>query len=83
VIPPNARICIEFVILAVTPIAGRGEEGDRREPQPGRSGRHRVPDPHFDQAPGLSGGSLEDGDCGRGQSGMLGMDIPDTAAMPI
>src|SRR5439155_22609403 len=40
----NARTCrIEFVILAVTPIAGHGGKGDRREPRPGRSGCHRGP----------------------------------------
>src|SRR5262249_50878872 len=33
----------QFVILAVTPIAGRGAEGARREPRPGRSGRRRGP----------------------------------------
>ena len=40
----NARTCrIEFVILAVTPIAGHGGKVDRREPRPGRSGCHRGP----------------------------------------
>jgi hypothetical protein len=32
---------MEFVILAVTPIAGRGGGGDRWEPRPGRSGCRR------------------------------------------
>jgi hypothetical protein len=66
---------IEFVMLAVTPIAGRGGEGDRREPRPARSGCHRVLDPHFGQAPGLGCGPPDDGDCGRGQPGALGVDI--------
>ena len=39
----NARRCrVGVVTLAVTPIAGRGGEGDRREPRPGRSGCHPV-----------------------------------------
>lgn len=44
----NLLICrIEFVILTVTPIAGRGGEGDRREPRPGQSGCHRGPGSHI------------------------------------
>jgi hypothetical protein len=35
-----------------------------------------VLDPHFGQAPGLGGGFPDDGDCGRGQPGVLGVDIP-------
>jgi len=49
---PNARFCrIEFVILTVTPIAGRGGEGDRREPRPGQSGCHRGPGSTFRSSP--------------------------------
>jgi len=36
-----------------------------------------VLDPHFGQAPGLRRGSPDDGDSGRGQPGVLGVDIPD------
>jgi len=32
-----------FVVPAVTPVAGHGGEGDRREPRPGRSGYRRDP----------------------------------------
>jgi len=40
----NARSCrISVVILAVKPIAGHDEEGDRREPRPGRCGCRRGP----------------------------------------
>src|SRR6266516_2228254 len=50
--PVNIRIChIEFVILAVTPIAGHGGEGDRREPRPARSGCHRGPGSTFRSSP--------------------------------
>jgi hypothetical protein len=35
-----------------------------------------VLDPHLGQAPGLRGGSPDDGDCGRGQPGVPGVDIP-------
>jgi hypothetical protein len=42
---------IEFVIVAVTPIAGRGGEGDRRAPRPGRSGCHRGPGSTFRSSP--------------------------------
>ena len=67
---------MEFVILAVAPIAGHGGEDDRREPRLGRSGCHRVLNPHFDQPPGLRGGTPDDRDSGRGQPGVLGVDIP-------
>ena len=43
-VPGNARTCrISVVILAVKPIAGHDEEGDRREPRPGRCGCCRGP----------------------------------------
>ena len=35
-----------------------------------------VLDPHFGQAPGLRCGPPDDGDCGRGQPGVFGVDIP-------
>src|SRR5262249_17378424 len=41
----------ESVILTVTPIAGRGAEGDRREPRPGQSGCHRGPGSTFRSSP--------------------------------
>jgi len=34
-----------------------------------------VLDPHFGQAPGLGCGFPDDGDSGRGQPGVLGVDI--------
>jgi len=38
-----SRLRASYVIVALRPIAGHGATGDRREPQPGRSGCHRGP----------------------------------------
>ena len=35
-----------------------------------------VVDPNFGQAPGLGCGPPDDGDSGRGQPGVLGVDVP-------
>ena len=67
---------IEFVIVAVTPIAGRGAEGDRREPRPGRSGGHRGPGSTFRSSPRARWRAPDDGDSGRGQPGVPGVDVP-------
>ena len=42
---------MRFVVPAVTPIAGHGEEGDRRAPRPGRSGCRRDPRSTFRSGP--------------------------------
>jgi hypothetical protein len=73
----SAHSCrIEFVILAVTPIAGRGAEGDRRQLDQDDLDAIGVLDPRFGQASGLGCGLPDDGDSGRGQPGVLGVDIP-------
>ena len=61
----------EEVSLAVTPLAGRGGEGDRREPRPVRSGCHRGPGSTFRSSPmaGLLEATLDDGDSRRSQPG--------------
>jgi hypothetical protein len=64
-----------FVMLAVTPIAGRGGGGDRRKLDHDDLDAVGVLDLHFGQAPGLGGGFPDDVDCGRGQPGVLGVDI--------
>jgi hypothetical protein len=64
-----------FVMLAVTPIAGRGGGGDRRKLDHDDLDAVGVLDLHFGQAPGLGGGFPDDVDCGRCQPGVLGVDI--------
>ena len=66
----------EFVILAVAPIAGPAERvigGNLDQDDLDAIG---VLDPHLGQAPGLGRGPPDDGDPGRGQPGVLGVDIP-------
>ena len=62
--------------MAVTSIAGRGGEGDRREPRPGRSGGHRGPGSTFRSSPRARWRAPDDGDSGRGQPGVPGVDVP-------
>jgi hypothetical protein len=68
---------MRFVVLTVTPIAGQGAEGDRREPRPGRSEAVGVLDLNLDQASGLRSWLPHDRDSGRGQPGVLGVNIAD------
>jgi hypothetical protein len=62
--------------LAVTPVAGRGGEDDRRNLDQDDLDAIGVLDPHLDQAPRLGYGPPDDGNPGRGQPGVLGVDIP-------
>ena len=63
--------------MAATPIAGHGGEGDRRGFRLGRSGCHRVPGSTFRSSLKARLRPRDDGeDCGRGQPGVLGVDIP-------
>jgi hypothetical protein len=55
---------------------GRGREGDRREPRPARSGRHRGSWIHISVKPHDSVAAPDDGDSSRRQPGVLGADIP-------
>jgi hypothetical protein len=71
----NARFCrIEFVILAVTPIAGRGAEGDRRDL--GQDDLAAIGSwIHISARPQAWLRVPGDGDCGRGQPGVPGVNI--------
>jgi hypothetical protein len=67
---------MEFVIVAVTPIAGRGAAGDRQEPGQDDVDAIGVLDPHFGSSPRAPSPPPDNGDPGRGQPGVLGTDIP-------
>jgi hypothetical protein len=75
-IQPSFLTCrIEFVILAVTPIADRRRQGDRREPRPGRSGCHQGPGSTFRSSPTTPSRAPDDGAPAAARRVCSGVDI--------